>query len=558
MFLFSLYAESSVVSASGYRHLIDANKTYTVQTIASKRDLFVESPSTSFSYPKVIIWNNFILKNSSNSIQEVVITNEQHTTREVDVLLIRDTGKTETFFAGASRPLASQQTKYRYPSISVQLNPHEEITVFVRYNSPTSIDTKWRVYDENDFLHKTTIDTLIWGIAIGALLVMIAYNISIYFSIKDPVYLFYSFMTLGALLYQPSINGVYYMFSEWLASFTLTMANTVSSFMIVFIFLFTIFFFNLKQNAKTLYKVYLALIVTGLLFAIISFLGIFIDYRIASTSLYAIFISSSLLLVLSTGFLAIYKKLPGAFYFTAGTGFYAVSLIFLTMYLSGKSTNQYFLSFVPLAGNVSDMVFLSLALARKIAAMDAERRKANGIMLEHAKFISIGQILAGMIHQLKQPVTYLGAITARLEMIFEENDKHIAQEDKSVAADLQKVVSSMDDTIMKFYDLYAKEKEPTRFLIYRIVEDSINILSPEISARNIEIKKRFRKNDGDRGVSKGDRAYRNRNTPKCHRYTSGAKNPKSENIHHPKTINQWQNSHYYDRRQRWWDIRKTY
>lgn len=137
------------------------------------------------------------------------------------------------------------------------------------------------------------------------------------------------------------------------------------------------------------------------------------------------------------------------------------------------------------------MFFLSMALGRKISIIE-KKRKDNEILLnEHSKFMTMGQILAGVIHQLRQPIVYIGTLLSNLEAL--NFKKGGDEEELKVIDKIKSITKSMDKTIFDFYNFYSKDKSKNSFYLNELVSDVIAILSPSISKNGIKVIDRVEK-----------------------------------------------------------------
>jgi len=112
----------------------------------------------------------------------------------------------------------------------------------------------------------------------------------------------------------------------------------------------------------------------------------------------------------------------------------------------------------------------------------------NMLMLEEmSKFNSTSHLLAGVLHQFKQPLVHLGSEILNLKAeLFKKNINDCKENE--IAENMDTHVQNMSGLVSDFYSFYSSSSEVKEINLKDIVEKTLNIMKSSIESANIDIK----------------------------------------------------------------------
>lgn len=258
----------------------------------------------------------------------------------------------------------------RFTSIHIPANANIEEDIYFRIRTEGFLG-RLLLFSQREFSEYVYFDTLFWGAVFGAFLIMLAYNLLIYLTLKNIVYLHYS-------IYLFCFAFFLFMFSSVVHTFRIFPLSLIA-------FLFPIFgtltlvsnqilvrsFLNLKKNSPILNKIILANIAILILIQLSAMTGLYhfpaviLNYYSMAITLFTIAISIYLSM----------KGLRAAKFFILAwiVQFAGTILVYLSLV---KVIHKSFISHhASIIGSVIMMALLSLALADRFKNWRDERKK---------------------------------------------------------------------------------------------------------------------------------------------------------------------------------------
>ncbi len=295
---------------------------------------------------------------------------------------------------------------------------------------------------------------LLWGVLVGILLVMILYNIFVFISTKDISYLYYVLYALFIALTQTSISGYTYRFifpnSPALFNMGIIIFNAIAG---IAFSLFAQSFLDIKERMPWMSRVFKFIIVLYSATIIVRLLGFaLISYRMTDVS--ALVVTVSIYVVIIR--LSIKGYRSAKYFLLAWTMFFAGVVLFVMRNLGVLPYNNYTNYTMPI-GAALEVILLSLALADRINVFKAEKEKsqeetvkalkenekiireqnvvlelkvnerthelsesnhelnstledlkqAQTQLVESEKMASLGQLTAGIAHEINNPINFV-------------------------------------------------------------------------------------------------------------------------------------------------------
>lgn len=295
---------------------------------------------------------------------------KMYTVEDDKVIQLYDTGANYRFY---QRPF-----NHRNFVLPIDINQGEKKTFYVYAVGSGDLHPPFIVWDQEAFMNKSQVEFLLLGIFYGVSLVMILYNLFLYFSLRLKSYLFYVLTITFTLLGKVSINGLGYQylwpnFPQWnIISTTIWVA--IAS---IFILIFTRHFLDIDKYVPSFKQYYYTFI--GLnIFVILS-----ISYsRYVALFLMIIVALGTFITAITTAAICLYRGAREARFYLLG---WLVFLTGVSITMLERAVVIPYSMVTEYAGQAAltfEVVLLSLALADKFNIMREEKRIAERKALE--------------------------------------------------------------------------------------------------------------------------------------------------------------------------------
>lgn len=336
---------------------------------------------------------------------------------EVDVYQI-DAGGTLVahFQAGMDRDFSVRPGTAPTPAFPLTLPTGTDNDIFLKVASAHSIQLPLELLSQESYNASTQTQSVVQGIFFGGMLVMILYNLSLFFSIREKVYLLYVCWSAVVTLFMAVLHGYAHRYL-WPHS------TLISQYMIHYLLplivllppLFTLHFLSLREKAPRLAMWLQMLVGIGT----VLFLAAPFTSR---TFLIPISVSAILLMDFSIFFVGLIRARtgdPDARIFTIAWSCFIVGAAAMALNKYGLVPRNSLTENLVQIGVFLEVVLLSLALARRInrlkeAHSDSVRDRAIAEMeafkagaRNHAK----SEFLATMSHEIRTPMNGIMGMT---------------------------------------------------------------------------------------------------------------------------------------------------
>lgn len=432
------------------------------------------------------IWTKLSLTYAGEKEKSIIFLNPKVTINTIEVF-IYDKNQTliKTQILGDTNPIELRDLKSKYSAFKLNLNPNEDITIYTKIIHTGAIDIAWLTLSVEFFENFIIKESTIIGILIGILIAIIFYNFILYIRLNDKLYLFYLFHITAAFLFQISTTNLLYEFGVILNG---VFSWIVASFGIGSLILFAKYFFNTKVTAVKL-NIFLNFMIAltfilSIYFTFASFYPSLMEYR---KIILLPTITMTTLLMIALAIFALYKKLPGALYYTFGQIGYLICFMIPLFNNLAHGELSLVIAYIATFGVLLDVIFLTLALSKKIKDMKEQKEHQEKQLFSQARFASIGKSIATVSHQWKTPLAHISISLVNFEAYLYKNDTQ-DQFLQDFAKNMRESVSFMSQTIDEinnFYLLSHTQKESFVFIdllnfIKKLLEKKISLSQAKI------------------------------------------------------------------------------
>jgi two-component system, NtrC family, sensor kinase len=334
----------------------------------------------------------------------------------------------------------------------------EACSLFLKLESGKQLMFPFKILSKDELLEKQSTKDIFYSIYAGIFLAMLLYNLFIWFTVRDKNYLFYVFYIFFVGLTQLVLNGYGNQFfwpsSTWLAIRATHFSGILSGSATV---LFALNYLQTKKYTPTIHKIVLGFTLIYFFAAVLTFLGYFVvAFNLINLSALAAFL---LLIAAYKGMKSGYR--PASYFLVAFSIFIVGVMVFALKDFGVLPYNNITLYALPV-GSALEVVLLSFALADRINQLKREKeleqeeklfalseneriikqqnatletrvnertkelaraneelshtlsnlKSAQAQLVDAEKMASLGQMTAGIAHELNNPINFVsGNIT---------------------------------------------------------------------------------------------------------------------------------------------------
>jgi signal transduction histidine kinase/ActR/RegA family two-component response regulator len=370
------------------------------------------SPSMpNLGFSSGICWFKFALVNPHSAQENWLLTSSNAILSELDMYVFTpgQSNPEDIQRAGLSVPFSERRIPYHNIALPLHIPAGEERTILLRVRSPYSLQLPLTIMSPDAFVQHSHISILIQGLFIGGMAIMMLYNLFLYFSIREPVYLLYVCWTFVITLFQVILHGFA---QRYLWPESTLIANHIMAMILPLIVFtatgFTVRFLVLEQRSPRAAKWLKQLGIAGLAtFIAQSFLS---PYHLVPVSVFliAMMMISILLIALERTV----KHDADARFFTIAWVCFLIGAIIMALNKYGIVARNSITENLVQLGIFLEVVLLSLALADRInrlkeAHAESIRNRARAeieALKASAHNQAKSEFLATMSHEIRTPM----------------------------------------------------------------------------------------------------------------------------------------------------------
>lgn len=499
------------------RYLRDTTQTLTIENV---RNMSFAPPSSNYSpnigFDRAAHWFKLEINNQSE-YNEWLLEVAYSPLDQIDFYIVGPDSVARHKTGGDHFPIAQRDLQHRHPIFAFRILPDHTESIYLRVQTISSVQVPVTFWHRDAFLKTSYKIQLLNGLFYGAMLLMILYQLFLFFSVRDKITFYYVLTLLTMVNVVAFFQGYSFLyiypkypgFNDILALFTGPIFVVCST-------LLTRAFLNVRHFSKLLDNL---LVGNMLLDLAVAFLMVIFFRKISyQYHNYLIFLHC-LLALISAGYCFHKNYKPARYYLVAwftvlvAAGVFTISSVgFMPGYLS---TNYMGL----MTGCILQMLFISFALGDRWSTLEKENQRAKQAELEreHEEKIKLEEevrirtleiqqqnleleevnhvkdkLLSVVSHDIRGP---LGSLHLALNLV--KSGSLSAEEFQKVTEGLETRLTQTTefiDNLLQWAKLQMRGEifEPDRVDLSKLANESVKLLEPECIQKNIQLKNTIR------------------------------------------------------------------
>lgn len=384
LFINFLYANSStLVLEDGFSfnenfeisYLKDSSNELNIQEIANSNDFQKHSNKFSLGYLKDTIWIKVDLKNKSSKEDFILSLNEHFYEKANMHYFDKSENLWKTLKNGVFTPIKERNIETSKLAFNFKIQQNSSQTIFVELKAKYPYFGNIAVYSKDYFFASRilNIDSF-FILQFGILLIIIIFNLFLWLSLKEKVYIYYVGYTFFALVYLINISGLLIYFDLQHYMYKLHFS---ASLCIIFLSLFSIEYFEANKYFKA--SVFVIKILILLLF-VFAFMMVAVSY--SPWNNFMNHIITIILITLIVSSIKIYKK--GQYflkYYIFAISIYFTSVIIFILFLMGIIEYNYFNRYAYIYCLSLEIIVFALILSNRYNIIKNEQIKTQNELI---------------------------------------------------------------------------------------------------------------------------------------------------------------------------------
>lgn len=179
-----------------------------IQALDSSAWTVQKDSSLSFGYSRSSYWFKIKLDNSSDAIQERILEIGYPVLDSIEIYQKTSLGDWQYLQMGDKYPFDNRVLPHRFFLLPFSVPPHDSLELVFRVNSTSSLQFPAIIWDTESYYTHEQNQLLMMGLYYGIMLVMVIYNLFVYFVAREKNYLYYVFYVGFLAMFLGSLHGL--------------------------------------------------------------------------------------------------------------------------------------------------------------------------------------------------------------------------------------------------------------------------------------------------------------------------------------------------------------
>ena len=327
--------------------------------------------SPHFGYSPGPVWLHVTLRAGEDVRPDWVVELNHPLFREIDAWLIDGLGRMTHFRGGHSVPASEWPINHRVFAFPVEASPGETLELYLRLAGDSSLQAPLLAWSERAFLEERGTVNIWLGFTYGLVFALLAYNLLLYFGLRDANYIYYVAYVASLLLALLTVHGVAYQYLwPWASHWAHAAAPTLGAFGHIAALAFARSFLQMPgRMPRTDRWLMLPLIV---LLALIALLALGGGARLANQIITPLLVAVTVVLF-TVGVVSWRQGLVQARYFVLAWTVLLAGVSLYSLRAMGVVPNVFITEYGLMLGAWVELLLLSFALAHRMRLVQEER-----------------------------------------------------------------------------------------------------------------------------------------------------------------------------------------
>ncbi len=432
---------------------------------------FNSSPNKTKAY-----WVKIELKNISNNTKTYYFKAENQFTYHINYYLVKDKKIVQHIQDGVISKNRDRAFNVNHMIFPLTLQAHEKAIAYFKIRNYNKIDLNFSLVSESYLIDYYQTYNLIEGIFFGGMLLMLLYNLFLYFLLRFKFYLYYVSYVFWLTIY---FIGLFGFSQRYFEDYSIIFHLSSGAFFISL----TLFVQSILNLKKKLPKIYTLLNLFNIYFIVATLINIYaleeknFFYAQLLFNLFFMIVPIFItIIILTTYYLAFFKKDKIAqFYSIIWTCIAFIGLLLPLEYLNILTLpipSDYIVQFIILI----EVLCFSFILAYKIKLMEQKKKEQERILVQQNKLASMGEMISMIAHQWRQPLSEINGTVISMDIDYRK--KQLSDIKFNTYLDnIETTTAYMSNTINDFMDFFKHNKSLEKLNITDVIKTALNLLS---------------------------------------------------------------------------------
>ncbi len=444
---------------------IDSSKTISLQQILSQeyQKKFIKGslPSYCEDENRVVYWVKMTIENRSSSSLKWFFIQGDPSVGSIEFFAPDNSNNYSSLGkSGTSLPFYARSHNIVSPSFDLPLDSGEVKTFYLRVTTETSFLFKFVIQDHGFALNYFINEYYFFGFYYGTILLILLYNLVLFYSIRDKVYIYYSLYVLGTILLNTRNDKIafQFLFSGY-PQLNILIVYLSPSIFLIFLTLYFNGFLSVRKSFPLFYKIFN-------LYTVLAALFLFLDTYLINSGIDNYLLTIHFIIIYYIG---IKKNMQGyapARFFLVGFGFVFTGMLVLILTSNGFLPVNIFTVYAYNAGVVIEVIILSGALGERFKFIKESKEKTDRQLIEQLKEneqlqTKVNRELEEKIKERTQLIEMQAAEISKMNLLLQEDNKKLETNIEKISK--ARVVHE-DITYEEFIKVYKDEDFCYKFL----------------------------------------------------------------------------------------------
>jgi len=376
----TFYDEMQELNNFELEYYFDENRTENIQSIQTLNFSKKTFNFFTFGYTDGNTWFKLKIQNQSQN-REFIFRLQEPYFQRVN-FYVKEDGAWQQQKAGLTLYKENKNKKNLSPTFSFTIEPKQTKVIYLQFapkaGKATSCFGRFQLSSQTKFNYSSLLNEyLFYFFIFGSMLIIIIFNLFLYFQFHERIYLYYASYLLFLSIYISIYSGLllHMGLASWYKEFSLSIPLFV-----IFLTAFSDIFLKLKHYLPRIHK----LLKYSIIVILISLPYLFYDYDAWSRSIGMSTFFLAPIVALSS-FYVVFKGHKEARYYIPGIILYMLSLSILPLMIMGIINHTPFNHYVFTVFSYIEVLFFSLVLVRRFFATQNEKIHLQGEILDIKK-----------------------------------------------------------------------------------------------------------------------------------------------------------------------------